>query len=131
MSTAKYESINRDIDGTLSRGSSDRGSEPLNDESLEDSYAGDINRSLKHVTSREGVADVESGIGSSDNRGQRHRGQRRVSDASRKKQQKVAAWRDLPKKTQLIVITMTRLSEPLVQTSLQVSSSGWSQGVRG
>ncbi|KAF4785131.1 major facilitator superfamily transporter [Colletotrichum scovillei] len=29
------------------------------------------------------------------------------------------AWRDLPKKQQLFVITMTRLSEPLVQTSLQ------------
>ncbi|OHE99138.1 major facilitator superfamily transporter [Colletotrichum orchidophilum] len=29
------------------------------------------------------------------------------------------AWRDLPKKQQLLVITLTRLSEPLVQTSLQ------------
>ncbi|KZL83315.1 major facilitator superfamily transporter [Colletotrichum incanum] len=29
------------------------------------------------------------------------------------------AWRDLPKKQQLMVITLTRLSEPLVQTSLQ------------
>lgn len=33
------------------------------------------------------------------------------------------AWRDLPKKQQLFVITMTRLSEPLVQTSLQVCIS--------
>ncbi|KAI2624859.1 MFS general substrate transporter [Hypoxylon sp. NC1633] len=32
---------------------------------------------------------------------------------------KVVAWRDLPKKTQLTVITLARLSEPLVQTSLQ------------
>lgn len=30
------------------------------------------------------------------------------------------AWRDLPQKQQLLVITLTRLSEPLVQTSLQV-----------
>ncbi|KAI0387038.1 MFS general substrate transporter [Hypomontagnella monticulosa] len=32
---------------------------------------------------------------------------------------KVVAWRDLPKKKQLVVITLARLSEPLVQTSLQ------------
>ena len=30
------------------------------------------------------------------------------------------SWRDLPRKDQLIAITLTRLSEPLVQTSLQV-----------
>jgi hypothetical protein len=29
-------------------------------------------------------------------------------------------WRDLPRKKQLVVITLARLSEPLVQTSLQV-----------
>ncbi|KAI5856177.1 MFS general substrate transporter [Durotheca rogersii] len=33
--------------------------------------------------------------------------------------QKVVAWRDLPRKKQLVVITLARLSEPLVQTSLQ------------
>ncbi|WYZ41731.1 hypothetical protein EsH8_V_000626 [Colletotrichum jinshuiense] len=32
---------------------------------------------------------------------------------------KPVAWRDLPRKQQLLVITLTRLSEPLVQTSLQ------------
>jgi hypothetical protein len=30
------------------------------------------------------------------------------------------AWRDLPRKDQLAVITLARVSEPLVQTSLQV-----------
>ena len=35
---------------------------------------------------------------------------------------KSISWRDLPRKDQLIAITLTRLSEPLVQTSLQV---GW------
>ncbi|KAI1806040.1 MFS general substrate transporter [Daldinia bambusicola] len=39
---------------------------------------------------------------------------RRPSDSK-----KVVAWRDLPKKKQLVVITLARLSEPLVQTSLQ------------
>lgn len=34
-----------------------------------------------------------------------------------------AGWRDLPNTGQLAVITLARLSEPLVQTSLQVSSS--------
>lgn len=33
------------------------------------------------------------------------------------------SWRDLPQKQQLLVITLTRLSEPLVQTSLQVCTS--------
>lgn len=33
----------------------------------------------------------------------------------------VVAWSDLPEKAQLIVITLARLSEPLTQTSLQVS----------
>ncbi|KAI1425634.1 major facilitator superfamily domain-containing protein [Xylaria sp. FL1777] len=32
---------------------------------------------------------------------------------------KVVAWKDLPKKDQLLVITLARLSEPLTQTSLQ------------
>lgn len=39
--------------------------------------------------------------------------------AEEKKPKEVIAWRDLPRKKQLIVITLTRLSEPLVQTSLQ------------
>jgi hypothetical protein len=32
---------------------------------------------------------------------------------------RVVAWSDLPRKDQLIVITLARLSEPLTQTSLQ------------
>ncbi len=41
---------------------------------------------------------------------------RRTGDAS------TVSWKDLPRKDQLIVITLARLSEPLVQTSLQVPS---------
>lgn len=37
----------------------------------------------------------------------------------RKPLKEAVAWRDLPHKQQLIVIVLTRLSEPLVQTSLQ------------
>ncbi|KAK9421432.1 putative Major facilitator superfamily domain-containing protein [Seiridium unicorne] len=116
MSGSKYEPISHDADDTLSRGSSDRGSEQSKGSIVEESHADDGTKTLKLVTSRDGVADVESGAGLSDNQGRR----RRMSNASKKKQQQqVAAWRDLPKKKQLVVITMTRLSEPLVQTSLQ------------
>lgn len=43
---------------------------------------------------------------------------RPVSEAIREKKETVS-WKDLPRKKQLVVITLTRLSEPLVQTSLQ------------
>ena len=33
----------------------------------------------------------------------------------------VVRWKDLPRKGQLTVLTLARLSEPLVQTSIQVS----------
>lgn len=33
--------------------------------------------------------------------------------------ERAVSWKDLPRKDQLFVITMTRLSEPLVQTSIQ------------
>lgn len=43
-----------------------------------------------------------------------------AGDASRRgPDAKPVSWRDLPRKDQLLVITLTRLSEPLVQTSLQ------------
>lgn len=35
----------------------------------------------------------------------------------------VIGWKDLPKKDQLLVITLARLSEPLTQTSLQVTNT--------
>ncbi|KAI0164549.1 MFS general substrate transporter [Hypoxylon sp. FL1284] len=63
------------------------------------------------VASRAGTLNVDTGAAllGPDRHG------RRPSDASKK----VVAWRDLPKKGQLVVITLARLSEPLVQTSLQ------------
>ncbi|ETS81438.1 hypothetical protein PFICI_06440 [Pestalotiopsis fici W106-1] len=71
---------------------------------------------LRLQTSLDRVADIESQPGSA-----RSQGSSRSSTESNQKQQKlkVVAWRDLPKKNQLIVITLARLSEPLVQTSLQ------------
>lgn len=43
---------------------------------------------------------------------------RPVNELQKEKKEAVS-WKDLPHKTQLVVITLTRLSEPLVQTSLQ------------
>jgi len=40
----------------------------------------------------------------------------------KKKDEKVT-WRSLPHRRQLIILTLARLSEPLVQTSLQVGTS--------
>jgi hypothetical protein len=37
-----------------------------------------------------------------------------------KERSKPVAWRDLPRRDQLLILTLARLSEPLVQTSLQV-----------
>jgi hypothetical protein len=61
-------------------------------------------------TSRAPSTDLESG-----------RGPTQHNDAKAEDRPKVVAWRDLPRKDQLAVITLSRLSEPLVQTSLQVS----------
>lgn len=49
------------------------------------------------------------------------RGNRRSPEESSKEaSNEPVAWRDLPRRHQLIIITLARLSEPLVQTSLQV-----------
>ncbi|KAI1099231.1 MFS general substrate transporter [Jackrogersella minutella] len=61
------------------------------------------------VASRVGTLNIDTGTGVSD-----PERSRRPSDSK-----KVVAWKDLPRKKQLIVITLARLSEPLVQTSLQ------------
>ncbi|KAI1372906.1 MFS general substrate transporter [Hypoxylon crocopeplum] len=63
------------------------------------------------VASGAGTLNIDTGATLS-NHGRRGR---RPSHSSKK----VVAWRDLPQKKQLIVITLARLSEPLVQTSLQ------------
>ena len=40
-----------------------------------------------------------------------------------KKTEEPVTWASLPHRSQLIILTLARLSEPLVQTSLQVCSS--------
>ncbi|KAI2466670.1 MFS general substrate transporter [Annulohypoxylon bovei var. microspora] len=63
------------------------------------------------VASRAGTLNIDTSTGGSEYQ----KRNRRPSESSKK----VVAWGDLPKKKQLIVITLARLSEPLVQTSLQ------------
>ncbi|KAI0853097.1 MFS general substrate transporter [Daldinia vernicosa] len=63
------------------------------------------------VASRAGTLTIDTNVAAVANYQERSR---RPSDSK-----KVVAWRDLPKKKQLVVITLARLSEPLVQTSLQ------------
>ncbi|KAI1085221.1 MFS general substrate transporter [Whalleya microplaca] len=63
------------------------------------------------AASRAGTLQIDTGATPL----QHHGHEQRPSDSSKK----VVAWRDLPKKEQLAVITLARLSEPLVQTSIQ------------
>lgn len=42
-------------------------------------------------------------------------------DLGLKKKKEYVGWRDLPNKSQLAILTVARLAEPLVQTSLRVS----------
>lgn len=44
-------------------------------------------------------------------------------EMSEKKKEEKVTWRSLPHRRQLIILTLARLSEPLVQTSLQVCRS--------
>lgn len=50
---------------------------------------------------------------------------RRSRDLEQEKAKKdePVTWKSLPKRSQLVILTLARLSEPLVQTSLQVSTS--------
>ena len=41
---------------------------------------------------------------------------------SEKQREEPVTWKSLPHRSQLIILTLARLSEPLVQTSLQVSA---------
>jgi hypothetical protein len=106
----------RHFDDSLNRSSSDLESGE-EDALLEPSQVDDGVRSLAVVTSRDGVADA--GSGGAARPGLLSPNGNGNGENAAPKPQKVVAWRDLPKKKQLVVITMTRLSEPLVQTSLQ------------
>ncbi|KAH8202958.1 hypothetical protein TruAng_002904 [Truncatella angustata] len=115
MSGPRHEPITQDAEETLSISGLDPGSVPGSNTVLEEGHADEGPRTLSIFTSKEGVADLESADGTLDSSTE----QRLKVNNSKKEKQQVAAWKDLPKKKQLVVITMARLSEPLVQTSLQ------------
>jgi hypothetical protein len=66
------------------------------------------------VASSAGALEVETAIPTTNIRGRA--GIPRPSKPSKE----VIEWKDLPRKDQLLVLTLARLSEPLTQTSLQV-----------
>lgn len=65
----------------------------------------------------------EDGNGKSTPVGGREKKNKRNSKDEETKKQETVRWRDLPEKGQLTVLTLARLSEPLVQTSLQVRTA--------
>ncbi|KAL7623432.1 hypothetical protein AAE478_007114 [Parahypoxylon ruwenzoriense] len=66
------------------------------------------------ASSRARTLSIDTGAALSGHQGLQELGPM-PSDSSKK----VVAWSDLPRKKQLVVITLARLSEPLVQTSIQ------------
>lgn len=102
MSTRTQKKLDNDEDETLSSDGSDS-EEAHRDENGQD------------IAGRAEAPEPDATIPSPGPEGGR-------SSVKSSKDKDVVAWRDMPKKTQLVVITLARLSEPLTQTSLQVSS---------
>ncbi|KIH90461.1 hypothetical protein SPBR_01068 [Sporothrix brasiliensis 5110] len=68
------------------------------------------------------ASDTDDDNGSGKSTPARNRGKtvKRKSKNEKSTKQETVRWRDLPEKGQLTVLTLARLSEPLVQTSLQI-----------
>ena len=62
--------------------------------------------------------EINKGRGPAVNNREKEKKQK-ASDKGKKEKRETVRWRDLPEKGQLTVLTLARLSEPLVQTSLQ------------
>lgn len=69
------------------------------------------------------ASDSENDSGRSPPVGGRGKKNKKQSKDKKPKKNETVRWRDLPEKGQLTVLTLARLSEPLVQTSLQVSTA--------
>ncbi len=101
---------------------SDGDYEDENDDNDDD----DVN---KRLLSAGGPSSPSTSTLGSDNDDSREKKNKRISKAAKKASKsngkgevnrETVRWRDLPEKGQLTVLTLARLSEPLVQTSLQV-----------
>lgn len=84
------------------------------------SNSGHVTTSSSQDQSSPGLARLSSSSFSSTPSSSSRMGSERASPDSRRGGAKSVSWGDLPKKQQLVVLTLARLSEPLVQTSLQV-----------
>ncbi|KAF2964578.1 hypothetical protein GQX73_g8993 [Xylaria multiplex] len=114
-----YNAPSQDGYDTLDRDSLDSSGHSTGRPSLEvdfrdgDGDGGDNRQAANIAASRPGALHVETGAVTADVPGDH--GVRRPNEPSKN----VIGWKDLPKKDQLLVITLARLSEPLTQTSLQ------------
>ncbi|KAG4217755.1 hypothetical protein PC116_g33765, partial [Phytophthora cactorum] len=111
MSNHKYDDVDEEEDrGPLSDFDFDSDEESVPADSGLGIRDGSGQDGTRLVASRGGTLTIDTSAAVADYEER----SRRPSDSK-----KVVAWRDLPKKKQLVVITLARLSEPLVQTSLQ------------
>ncbi|GAW17156.1 hypothetical protein ANO14919_066060 [Xylariales sp. No.14919] len=111
----RYDTLSQDECDALSRDSLDLPSQSPGNASPEvNSRHGDgASQAARAAASRPGALRIETGSLTTNTPGDR--GLRQPDGAP----EKVIGWRDLPRKDQLLVITLARLSEPLTQTSLQ------------
>lgn len=112
-----YDTRNRDDYDTLSHDSLGAPGRPTNDAVRQVDHfrnEGGGGRPVPVVAPRPDGLYIDTGIAPANT----ERGPRLPQPS--KPSNHVVGWRDLPKKDQLLVITLARLSEPLTQTSLQV-----------
>ncbi|KAI8624812.1 MFS general substrate transporter [Xylariaceae sp. FL1651] len=109
----KYATLDEDDYDTLSRTSLGSPRLVTGDDGLEPGLGDESGQAVTVLVSRPGALGIETVSASTNGRG--HPRTWRPNKPSKK----VVAWKDLPKKDQLLVITLARLSEPLTQTSLQ------------
>ncbi|KAI0912052.1 major facilitator superfamily domain-containing protein [Ustulina deusta] len=111
----KYDNLSQDVYDTLSRDSLDSPGHSAGNARREVDVRDGDRSGQAHVgaTACPSALHVETGSDVlADHEAQRPH---QLSGPS----QSVVAWKDLPRKDQLLVITLARLSEPLTQTSLQ------------
>ncbi|KAI1194676.1 major facilitator superfamily domain-containing protein [Nemania serpens] len=111
-----YDTRNRDDYDTLSHDSLGAPGRPTNDAVRQVDHfrnEGGGGRPVPVVAPRPDGLYIDTGIAPANT----ERGPRLPQPS--KPSNHVVGWRDLPKKDQLLVITLARLSEPLTQTSLQ------------
>ncbi|KAI3322330.1 MFS general substrate transporter [Xylariaceae sp. AK1471] len=109
----RYNTLDEDEYDTLSHASLDFPRHSTGDVDLDPGLRDESGQTATVVASRPGTLEIETGAATTNI--QDHVRVRHANKPSKK----VVEWKDLPRKDQLLVITLARLSEPLTQTSLQ------------